>query len=66
MAGNGAMEEFDGEIDSPFPNSAVMTMKYLAGLRALSEPISHSLSAIDPEYQEGYRMAGEDWSPKVL
>lgn len=47
------MEELEGEIDSPFPNSAVMTMKYLAGFRALSDPMSHSLSAIDPEYHEG-------------
>lgn len=60
------MDELDGEIDCPLPNKAVITMKYLAGFRALSDPINHSLSEIEPEYQVGYRMAGKDWSPKVL
>ena len=56
----------DGEMDSPLPKRAVMIMKYFAGLRVLSSPISHSLSEMEPEYHDGYRTAGRDGSPKVL
>lgn len=51
--GKGAILEFDGDMDWPLPKSAVMIMKYLAGLRVLSSPMSHSLSEIEPEYQDG-------------
>ena len=47
------MEELEGEVDCPLPNSAVMMMKYFFGFRVLSSPMSHSLSAIAPEYQLG-------------
>lgn len=40
------MSELEGEVDWPFPKRAVIIMKYFEGLRALSEPMSHSLSAI--------------------
>ena len=40
------MSEFEGEVDSPFPNNAVTMMKYFFGLRTWSSPISHSLAAI--------------------
>jgi hypothetical protein len=67
--GNGLILELEGEVDCPFPNKAVMIMKYFFGLKVLSSPMSHSLSAIaldihqrgslkvtgdiQPEYQEG-------------
>jgi hypothetical protein len=53
MSGKGEMEELDGEMDWPLPKRAVMMMKYFFGLRVLSSPMSHSLSAIAPEYQDG-------------
>jgi hypothetical protein len=40
------MSELEGEVDWPLPKRAVMIMKYFLGLRALSSPMSHSLSAI--------------------
>lgn len=40
------MSELEGEVDWPLPKRAVMIVKYFEGLRALSEPMSHSLSAI--------------------
>jgi len=43
-----------------------MIMKYLFGFSVLSSPISHSLSAMEPEYHDGYRMAGDLASPNVL
>lgn len=60
------MDEFEGEMDCPFPKSAVMMMKYLLGFKVLSFPINHSLSEMSPEYHDGYSTAGEEGSPKVL
>ena len=40
------MFEFDGEVDWPLPNKAVMIMKYFFGFRVCSSPTSHSLSAM--------------------
>lgn len=40
------MLEFEGEVDWPFPNSAVTIMKYFLGSKTWSSPMSHSLSAI--------------------
>lgn len=64
--GKGEIDEFEGDMDCPFPKRAVMMMKYLLGFNVLSLPISHSLSEISPEYHEGYRIAGDAGSPKVL
>lgn len=36
----------DGDADCEFPKRAGIMMKYFDGLRALSSPISHSLSEI--------------------
>lgn len=47
------MEELDGEVDSPLPKRAVMIMKYFWGFNTWSSPMSHSLSEIAPENQEG-------------
>ena len=40
------MSELEGEVDWPLPKRAVIIMKYFLGVRALSSPMSHSLSAI--------------------
>ena len=44
--GNGLMFELEGDVDCPFPNNAVMMMKYFVGFKTLSSPMSHSLSAM--------------------
>jgi len=46
-----------GDDDCEFPKGHTMMMKYFSGLRALSVPINHSLSEMNPVYQVGYKIA---------
>ena len=46
-----------GDDERPLPNMFGTMMKYLLGSKAISGPISQSLSQCLPEYQVGYKMA---------